>query len=141
MSRYEILDGETVINTIIADEAFVEARYPGAYRLVPEPEPTPFTWDQAGPEYRWIEVGSFYDRFGAAKVPALASADPTVQALVRDAQVRKYIDLARPDVQQFIAYLGAVVPEVTPEIQAAVLDPRTTDDERYHKGLPQPEGD
>lgn len=40
---YEILDdnGE-VINTIIADEAFVEANYSGHYRLVgPEPAPPP----------------------------------------------------------------------------------------------------
>ncbi|MFT0533153.1 hypothetical protein ACMHYJ_10070 [Castellaniella hirudinis] len=141
MSRYEILDGETVINTIISDAAFVEAHHPGAYRMVPEPEPTPFTWNQAGPEYQWIEVGSFYDRFGPAKIPVLASTDPTAQALVRDTQIRKYIDLARPDVQQFIQYLGTVVPEVTPEVQAAVLSPRTTDNERYQKGLPQPEDD
>lgn len=138
MARYEILDGETVINTIIADATFVEAHHPGAYRLVPEPEPAPFTWGQAGPEYQWIEVGSFYDRFGPAKIPVLASADATVQALVRDTQVRKYIDLARPDVQQFIQYLGTVVPEVTPEVQATVLDPKTVDDERFEKGLPQP---
>lgn len=40
---YEILDdnGE-VINTIVADEAFVEQNYPGHYRLVgPEPTPPP----------------------------------------------------------------------------------------------------
>jgi hypothetical protein len=39
---YEILndDGE-VVNTILADEAFVEKVYPGHYRLVgPEPAPT-----------------------------------------------------------------------------------------------------
>lgn len=39
---YEILndDGE-VINTILADEAFVEKAYPGHYRLV-GPEPAPY---------------------------------------------------------------------------------------------------
>lgn len=38
---YEILnDANEVINTIVADESFVEANYPGHYRLVgPEPEP------------------------------------------------------------------------------------------------------
>lgn len=37
---YEILDDAgNVINSIIADEAFVEANYPGHYRLV-GPEPT-----------------------------------------------------------------------------------------------------
>lgn len=38
---YEILDNSgKVVNTIIADESFVEANYSGHYRLVgPEPEP------------------------------------------------------------------------------------------------------
>lgn len=38
---YEILnDAGEVINTIVADESFVEANYPERYRLVgPEPEP------------------------------------------------------------------------------------------------------
>ena len=34
--RIEILDGETVINTIIADEAFAEQHYPGAWRVAGE---------------------------------------------------------------------------------------------------------
>jgi hypothetical protein len=39
---YEILDDAgAVINLIIADEAFVEANYPGHYQLV-GPEPTPY---------------------------------------------------------------------------------------------------
>ena len=40
---YEILnDAGEVINTILADEAFVEKAYPGHYRLVgPEPAPPP----------------------------------------------------------------------------------------------------
>jgi hypothetical protein len=39
---YEILDDAgAVINLIIADEAFVEANYPGHYRLV-GPEPAPY---------------------------------------------------------------------------------------------------
>jgi hypothetical protein len=45
--RYEILDGDgSVVNTIIADVEFVEAHFPGQYRLVedeslPAPEPAP----------------------------------------------------------------------------------------------------
>lgn len=40
MATYQILDDQgEVINTIIADEAFVEAAYPGHYRLVPPPAP------------------------------------------------------------------------------------------------------
>jgi hypothetical protein len=41
---YEILNGETVTNTIVADPEFMQAQYPeGNYREVPEP-PAPDTW-------------------------------------------------------------------------------------------------
>ena len=41
---YQILNGETVINTIVADPEFMQAQYPaGNYREVPEP-PAPDTW-------------------------------------------------------------------------------------------------
>jgi hypothetical protein len=41
---YEILNGDTVINTIVADPEFMQAQYPaGNYREVPEP-PAPNTW-------------------------------------------------------------------------------------------------
>jgi hypothetical protein len=39
---YEILNGETVINTIVADAEFMAANYPqGNYREVPEPPAPP----------------------------------------------------------------------------------------------------
>ncbi len=44
---YEILDGQTVINTIVATPEFMVANYPdGNYREVPEPPapPAPDTW-------------------------------------------------------------------------------------------------
>lgn len=92
---YEILDGETVINTIVADAEFMQANFPnGNYREVPETE-TP-----APAEPRHIAVGSFFDRFGAEKYNILASTDPVVQALVKDISVRKFIDLDRPDLLQ-----------------------------------------
>lgn len=41
---YEILNGQTVINTVVADLAFMQAQYPeGNYREMPEP-PAPDTW-------------------------------------------------------------------------------------------------
>lgn len=51
---------------------------------------------------RLIDVGPFFDRFGAAKIAVLASTNPTVAALVKDVQCRKWIDLSRPDVAQAI---------------------------------------
>lgn len=93
---YEILDGETVINTIVADAEFMAANYPaGNYREVPEPPAPP-----PEPEKRHITVGAFFDRFGAEKWSVLASTDPMVQAMVRDASARKFIDLDRPDLLQ-----------------------------------------
>lgn len=42
---------------------------------------------------RHISVGAFFDRFGSAKYPILASTDAGVKALITDCSVRKYIDL------------------------------------------------
>jgi hypothetical protein len=49
-----------------------------------------------------IDVGSFFDRFGASKIPALASQDITVRAIIQDCQTRRWIDLQRADVGQAI---------------------------------------
>ncbi|WP_418646566.1 hypothetical protein ACNQFN_11560 [Thauera butanivorans] len=89
---YEIVDSDgNVINTIVADAAFVDARYPGRYRMIEQPaaEPTPAP--------RHISVGAFYDRFGSAKYAILADSSPIVQALIKDTSVRQYIDLDRAD--------------------------------------------
>jgi hypothetical protein len=85
---YEILNGETVINTIVADLAFMQSAYPeGNYREVIVPEPP------APPEIRHITVGAFFDRFGDQKWPILADTNAGVQALIKDASVRAYINL------------------------------------------------
>lgn len=54
-----------------------------------------------------ICVGGFFDRFGDQKIPILASQDPVVQAIVRDASVRQYITLTRPDLAQALDILIA----------------------------------
>lgn len=54
-----------------------------------------------------ISVGAFFDRFGANKIPILASADAGIQAMVKDAQVRKWIDLQRPDLSGMLDYIIA----------------------------------
>jgi hypothetical protein len=89
---YEILNGETVVNTIVADAEFMAANYPaGNYREAPEPVPIPTP--------RHITVGAFFDRFGEHKWPILADTNPSVQALVKDARVRTYINLDDPQVR------------------------------------------
>jgi hypothetical protein len=90
---YEILDGDTVINTISADAEFMAAQYPdGNYRELVVPEPP------APPEVRHITVGAFFDRFGDQKWPILADTNAGVQALIKDASVRKWINLDDPQV-------------------------------------------
>ncbi len=56
-------------------------------------------------EPRHISVGAFFDRFGAAKWGILADATSTVAAVVKDASVRRYIDLDSPDLPAGIALL------------------------------------
>lgn len=116
--RIEILDGATVINTIIADETFAEQHYPGAWRVaaVQDLEPAP-----VNPAEWLIDIGPFFDRFGAAKMAVLTSTDAGVKAILADTQVRKWIDLQRADVAQSVAYIGTVVSAVTPALQAAIL--------------------
>ena len=115
--RIEIMDGQTVINTINADEAFAEANYPGAWRVVPDtPAPAPVN------QTEWlIDIGTFFDRFGAAKMAVLTSADAGVQAILKDTQVRKWLDLKLPELVQSVTYVGAKVPAVTPALQTAIL--------------------
>jgi len=114
----EVMDGETVRNSILGDVAFAEAVYPGAWRIaaVQDEAPTP-----VNPTEWLIDIGPFFDRFGAAKMAVLTSADAGVKAILADLQVRKWIDLQRPDVAQGVQYVGTVVPEVTAPLQGAIL--------------------
>lgn len=85
--RYEILDAPdgNVTGAVMAEEAWMAEHY-AHYRAAPLPEPeTPADW--------FISRGGFFDRFGAQKLPILASTDPLVQAIVTDCMVRQYIDL------------------------------------------------
>lgn len=69
-----------------------------------------------------IDVGPFFDRFGAAKLSVLTSADATVKAILQDIQVRKWIDLKRADVASSLAYVGTKVPAVDATLQASILN-------------------
>lgn len=95
--------------------------------LVDPPPPPP---PEDRPEDWHIHVGPFYDRFGAYKVPILASSDPLVQAVIKDTQVRKYIDLKgrRADLLQAIGLLQSKGFAIS---TAAVLDVKPTDAEVY----------
>ena len=120
MSVIEILNDESeVINTIVASEEYAEATYPGRWRVVETPEPPA----PAAPVWEWfIDIGPFFDRFGAAKMSVLTSADVGVQAIIKDTQVRKWLDLNLPEIEQSVQYLASKVPAVTPELKEAILN-------------------
>lgn len=134
--KFALIQDGTVVNIIDADEAFVttladiDAAVPSDEAGIgwlwdgaalhppapPDPGPTP-----PDPAQWLIDVGPFFDRFGAAKLQVLASADATVRALVTDLQVRKWIDLQRPDVAAGIDLLTTKGVGVTAALKADIL--------------------
>lgn len=56
---------------------------------------------------RHISVGAFFDRFGPLKWAILADTNPQVQAVVKDASVRRYIDLDNADLPAGLALMQA----------------------------------
>ncbi len=69
-----------------------------------------------------IDIGPFFDRFGAAKMAVLTSSDVGVQAIIKDTQVRKWLDLKLPEIASALAYIGTKVPSVTRELQESILN-------------------
>ena len=84
---------------------------------------TGWRWPDAptalAPITRHISVGAFFDRFGALKWAILADQSPAAQAVVRDASVRKFIDLDNPDLP---AGLQLLVAAGHPIDAAAILE-------------------
>lgn len=106
-------DGST--NTIVADEAFVEANYPGAWELAPEPE-TPLTQTSAR-----ITRLAFRNRFTQAEKVALELAaldnpsapmaqrqqSAALRAHLKDLDAASWVDLARPETVAALQILEA----------------------------------
>ena len=105
----------SVINTIVADEAFVEANYSGAWELVPEPE-TPLTQTSAR-----ITRLAFRNRFTTAEKVALELAaldNPSatmpqrqqaaaLRAHLKDLDAASWVDLTRPETAAALQMLEA----------------------------------
>ena len=119
MRTYVIKDADgEIVNTVVADQAYIDAHFPGA-ELLPEPEPAAPAPD---PTEWLIDVGPFFDRFGTAKLAVLSSSDAAVRALVTDLQVRKWIDLKRADVAQGIDLLiSKSIPGLDAARKSAIL--------------------
>ena len=117
--RIEILDNNgNVENTIIAETAFTEEHYPGKWRIAADQDGI----DDIIPWKWYIDIGPFFDRFGAAKMVVLTSTDAGVQAIIKDAQVRKWLDLKLPEIASAVAYIGTKVPAVTQGLQQSILN-------------------
>ena len=127
MPVIEILnDDNEVINTIAASEEYAEATYPGRWRVVETPEPPA----PAAPVWEWyIDIGPFFDRFGAAKMAVLTSADVGVQAILKDTQVRKWLDLNLPEIEQSVQYIASKVPELTAALQDQIVNTKPAEHE------------
>ncbi len=143
--EYALIKSGTVQNVIVADESFIAAiasewdhieridtpaeqalgvgigwgwdgtNFVAPAPTIPEPQPAP-AWE-------WlIDIGPFFDRFGAAKMAVLTSSDAGVQAIIKDTQIRKWLDLKLPEIASALAYIGTKVPWVTPELQQSILN-------------------
>lgn len=95
----------------------------------PEAPVAPLPPEQAAEWY--INIGPFFDRFGAWKLPILSSADPLVQAVIKDSSVRKYIDLKgrRAELVQVIGLLQSKGFDVS---ATAILDVKPNADEVFN---------
>ena len=93
-----------------------------------EPEPTP-----VDPALWRIDVGSFFDRFGEAKLAILSSENPIVKAMITDASVRKYISLIerKDELAQMLGLLQTLVPGISLDA-AAILETEPTEAERWN---------
>jgi hypothetical protein len=119
MERYAQLSGNTVVNVIESStdpdgingswvacgNAGPGWTYDGSTFNPPAPEP----------EFRHITVGAFFDRFGDQKWPILADTNPSVQALIKDASVRKWIDFDNPQVLTGLQMVQAAGHDIDPE--------------------------
>ena len=77
-------------------------------------------------EFR-ISVGAFFDRFGAEKWSILSSSNTSVQALIKDASVRQFIDLQRADLPSGIDMIIAAGFQI--DKQAILNTPRQPGEE------------
>lgn len=122
-------DGAEVIR--YSSSQIVDAINGQSYPVV-DYDHTEWTPDDVQPSIdptRWrIYVGSFFDRFGTAKLAILSDPDPVVQAAIKDASVRNYVDLLgrRDELLQVIGLLNLKGHAVD---ATAVLDLEPTEDE------------
>jgi len=114
---YEILNDEgTVINRIVADEAFVQAHYPGHYRLVPEPP-------VVVPKRKILTRAEYRGLFSNAQLVAMTTAaktDVKLDVYMKSAE-NPTIDLDYPEVTEGLAYIVSLDLGVTQQDMDNIL--------------------
>ena len=117
MTQFIVTLPDGSINTIVADEAFVEANYPGAWELVPAPPPI----DAAEPTDARITRLAFRNRFTQAEKVALELAaldnpsattpqrqqSAALRAHLKDLDAASWVDLTRPETAAALQMLEA----------------------------------
>lgn len=98
-----------------------EAEFDAAMEDVDLTEPPPVVVPLVDPCEWLMDVGPFFDRFGAVKMAVLTCTDAAVKAIVADVSVRKWVDLKRPDVASALVYIGSKVAAVDSALQTAIL--------------------
>lgn len=139
--KYAILTDGVVSNIALAETA-MESNWILIDGLDPQPN---YGWTYANgvftapevveplpvvdPAAKLIDLGPFFDRFGALKMAVLTSQDVGVKAILQDLTVRKWVDLTRPDVSSALQYVGSKVTQLTPAAQELILNAPVTDEE------------
>ena len=78
--------------------------------------------EESNPTEWLIDIGPFFDRFGAFKMAVLTSTDAGIKAIIQDVSIRKWVDLKRTDVAQSLAYIGSIIPAFNLAAQQAVVN-------------------
>jgi hypothetical protein len=131
---------ESTGQTIMADQAFVEAHFPGDYTLVTD---APAMED---PRIWWIDVGPFKDRLGMDALAIAASSHDACKAVIEMLNGRKYVDLKDSKTTMLLGILQATNQPAANAIFAgsgpitagkitAITTTPTTEAERHIKGL------
>jgi hypothetical protein len=113
MPYYAQIDSSGVVSAVTETHSAIDADHmvpvddldPSLLGRTYDAETGMFGDPPAPPAQRLITVGAFFDRFGPLKWEILADQSPLVQAVIRDAQVRRHIDLSNSDLPGGLAIL------------------------------------
>lgn len=128
MKIYNVLDSTTgaVVYTYqsVLDHPIDFREYPlAAYTHSDVTPPVAGMPDVPADPCEWlIDLGPYYDRFGSSWMDILTSTSPVVGAIVKNGNIRKYIDLKNPAVLTQLKVLQSYIPSITDDLIATMLN-------------------